>query len=125
MGDLDGDGELEREEVVNAYVRDGFSQEEAEAKVNELVQKYDIDGDGTISLKEALNTEIAGAMEEEEVASNKKMKHQEEIQHTEHINHTQERLRLRKMQKRGRKKKKDGHQKFNSVANNLVAPKTI
>merc|ERR1711998_48428 len=110
--DLDGDGELEREEVVDAYVRDGFSQEEAEAKVNELVQKYDIDGDGTISLKEALHTEIAGAMEEEEVASNKKMKHQEEIQHTEHINHTQERLRLRKMQKRGRKKKKDGEQKL-------------
>merc|ERR1712006_79903 len=68
--------------------------------------------DGTISLKEALHTEIAGAMEEEEVASNKKMKHQEEIQHTEHINHTQERLRLRKMQKRGRKKKKDGEQKL-------------
>lgn len=110
--DLDRDGELDREEVVDAYIKDGFSQEEAEAKVNELIQKYDIDGDGSISLKEALNTEIAGAMEEEEVAIGKKMKQQEEFQHTEHINHTQERLRLRKIQKRGRKKKKEGEQKI-------------
>lgn len=103
--DLDRDGELEREEVVDAYVKNGLSQEEAEAKVNELVAKYDIDGDGTISLKEALNTEIAGAMEEEEHDIERKMKHREDTQRTEHINKTQERLKKR-MQKRGRKKKK-------------------
>jgi len=103
--DLDGDGELEKDEVVDAYVKNGYTQEEAEAKVNNLIKKYDIDGDGTISLREALNTEVAGAMEEEERVIEEQMHQQENIKRKEHRNHTMERLKKRN-QKGGRKKSK-------------------
>jgi Ca2+-binding EF-hand superfamily protein len=57
--DLDGDGELEPDEIIQAYMEDGFSRDEAQQKIDELRGKYDIDGDGVVSLKEALNTELA------------------------------------------------------------------
>merc|ERR1712046_351999 len=91
--DLDGDGELEPDEIIKAYMEDEFSRDEAQQKIDELRGKYDIDGDGVVSLKEALNTELANAMEEEVEEDQEKFKKDEEQHQDEHKNHTKERLR--------------------------------
>merc|ERR1712167_410621 len=106
--DLDGDGELEPDEIIKAYMEDGFSRDEAQQKIDELRGKYDIDGDGVVSLKEALNTELANAMEEEVEEDQEKFKKDEEQ------NHTKERLRKRMEEQRKKQRgKKKQEEEFN------------
>lgn len=109
--DLDGDGELEPDEIIEAYMEDGLSRDEAQQKIDELRGKYDIDGDGVVSLKEALNTELANAMEEEVEEDQEKFKKEEDQHQDEHKNHTKERLRKRmeeqKKKQRGKKKQEE------------------
>merc|ERR1712072_827488 len=109
--DLDGDGELEPDEIIKAYMEDGLSRDEAQQKIDELRGKSDIDGDGVVSLKEALNTELANAMEEEVEEDREKFKKEEEQHQDEHKNHTKERLRKRikeqRKKQRGKKKQEE------------------
>merc|ERR1719231_1864580 len=112
--DLDGDGELEPDEIIKAYMEDGFSRDEAQQKIDELRGKYDIDGDGVVSLKEALNTELANAMEEEVEEDQVQFEKEEEQHQVEHKNHTKERLRKRmEEQRKKRRGKKKQEEEFN------------
>jgi len=112
--DLDGDGELEPDEIIKAYMEDGLSRDEAQQKIDELRGKYDIDGDGVVSLKEALNTELANAMEEEVEEDQEKFKKDEEQHQDEHKNHTKERLRKRMEEQRKKQRgKKKQEEEFN------------
>jgi len=112
--DLDGDGELEPDEIIKAYMEDGFSRDEAQQKIDELRGKYDIDGDGVVSLKEALNTELANAMEEEVEEDQEKFMKDEEQHQDEHKNHTKERLRKRMEEQRKKQRgKKKQEEEFN------------
>jgi len=97
--DVDGDGELEEQEVIEAYMEDGMSIDQARAKFQEMLIKYDLDGDGTVSIKEALNRYISDAMQEELDTDRQKVESEEEKSRQRHLQRTEERKKQRRKQK--------------------------
>lgn len=68
--DKNGDGVLDKEELIEGYIKLGNSREEAEAAVDEILEKIDINNNGTIDYSEFIMANI----NQEDALTNYKLK---------------------------------------------------
>ena len=68
--DKNGDGVLDKEELIEGYIKLGNNREEAEVAVDEILEKIDINNNGTIDYSEFIMANI----NQEDTLTNYKLK---------------------------------------------------
>lgn len=105
--DLNGDGDISEEELIEYYIFEkGLSEEDAKVKAKEMLDKYDNNGDHKLDLEEIRSTIRTRLLEHELIVDKNWIEKHHEEQRKLHERRLEDRKRRAKMKKKEGLRKK-------------------